>query len=593
MTIRFATLLAVVLVSGSFLLDAQVKTFRPVTEAMLRNPAPGDWLNWRRTDNAWGYSPLEQITRQNVGQLQLAWSWSMDDTGSQQATPLVYDGVMYLPNPRGVIQALDAATGDLIWEYRPGATPPPAPAGARPSGGEQTDIPRLSQRPPTGGGDTGRGIQRNLAIFGDKIFGTTNDAHIVALDARTGKLAWDVKVADEKLGYEYTSGPIVVRGKVIAGMTGCSRYKEDVCFISGHDAATGKELWRTSTVARPDEPGGDTWGELPLMFRAGSDAWIPGSYDPDANLVYWGTAQAKPWARVVRGTDGAALYTNSTLALDPDTGKMKWYYQHIPGETQDMDEVFESILIDVGGRPSLFKMGKLGILWQLDRKTGAFVRATDLGYQNILDVDQSGKVTYRPGMIPKLGEQISFCPSTAGFKSWRAMAFNPQTNALYVPMNLNCEIATFGPTAKVAGGGGTGPVRRKNTKHPQSDGNLGEFLALDVTSGKILWRHRTPSPSNTAALATAGGVVFGGDWDRHMYAYDAATGKVLWQTRLPTSAQGFPITYLANGKQYVAMPAGIGGGSWSTLIAPELAPEIRRPNSGNVLLVFALPSASR
>jgi alcohol dehydrogenase (cytochrome c) len=330
------------------------------------------------------------------------------------------------------------------------------------------------------------------------------------------------------------------------------------------------------------------------MFRAGSDAWIPGSYDPGANLVYWGTAQAKPWARAVRGTDGAALYTNSTLALDPDTGKMKWYYQHIPGETLDMDEVFESILIDVGARQSLFKMGKLGILWQLDRKTGAFIRATDLGYQNILDVDpQSGKVAYRPGKVPQVGVELNFCPSTAGFKSWRAMAFNPQTNALYVPMNLNCEIATFGPTAKVAGGGGTGPVRRKNTKHPQSDGNLGEFLALDVTSGKILWRHRTPSPSNTAALATAGGVVFGGDWDRHMYAYDAATGKVLWQTRLPTSAQGFPITYLANGKQYVAMPAGIGGGSWSTLIAPELAPEIRRPNSGNALLVFALPTGSR
>ena len=592
MTVRFATSVAVVLLSASFLLDAQVKSFRPVTEAMLRNPAPGDWLNWRRTDNAWGYSPLDQITRQNVGQLQLAWSWSMDDSGSQQATPLVYDGIMYLPNPRGVIQALDAATGDLIWEYRPGATPPPAPTGR--GGGEQTDIPRLPQRPTTGGGDTGRGIQRNVAIFGDKIFGTTNDAHIVALDARTGKLAWDVKVADEKLGYEYTSGPIVVRGKVIAGMTGCSRYKEDVCFISGHDAQTGKELWRTSTVARPDEPGGDTWGELPLMFRAGSDAWIPGSYDPDANLVYWGTAQAKPWARVVRGTDGAALYTNSTLALDPDTGKMKWYYQHIPGETLDMDEVFESILIDVGARQSLFKMGKLGILWQLDRKTGAFIRATDLGYQNILDVDQqSGKVAYRPGKVPQVGVELNFCPSTAGFKSWRAMAFNPQTNALYVPINLNCEIATFGPTAKVAGGGGTGPVRRKNAKHPQSDGNLGEFLALDVTSGKILWRHRTPSPSNTAALATAGGVVFGGDWDRHMYAYDAATGKVLWQTRLPTSAQGFPITYLANGKQYVAMPAGIGGGSWSTLIAPELAPEIRRPNSGNALLVFALPTGSR
>ena len=592
MTVRFAPALAVILMSCGFLLDAQVKTFRPVTEAMLRSPAAGDWLNWRRTDNAWGYSPLDQITRQNVQQLQLAWSWSMDDTGSQQATPLVYDGVMYLPNPRGVIQALNAATGDLMWEYRPGEAPARA---AAPSGaGEQSEIPRLSQRPAAAGGDTGRGIQRNLAIFGDKIFGTTNDAHIVALDARTGKLLWDVTVADEKLGYGYTSGPIVVRGKVIAGMTGCSRYKDDVCFISGHDSETGKELWRTSTVARPGEPGGDTWGDLALMFRAGSDAWIPGSYDPAANLVYGGTAQAKPWARAVRGTDGAALYTNSTLALDPDTGKMKWYYQHIPGETTDMDEVFESILIDVGARQSLFKMGKLGILWQLDRKTGAFIRATDLGYQNIIDVDpHSGKVTYRAGKIPQIGVQLDFCPSTAGFKSWRAMAFSPQTNALYVPMNLNCEVATFGPASRVAGGGGTGPVRRKNTKHPQADGQLGEFLALEITTGKVLWRHRTPSPSNTAALATAGGVVFGGDWDRHMYAYDATSGKILWQTRLPTSAQGFPITYLANGKQYVAMPAGIGGGSWSTLIAPELAPEIRRPNSGNALLVFALPAGSR
>ncbi len=591
---RFAASMALVVLLGNLWLVAQVKDSRPVTEAMLRNPAAGDWLNWRRTDNAWGYSPLDQISRQNVQQLQLAWSWAMDDTGAQEATPLVYNGVMYLPNPRGVIQALDAATGDLLWEFRPEAAAPPTPPGSaqRGGGGEQSAIPRLAQRPATagGGGDEGRGIQRNIAIFGDKIFGTTNDAHIVAVDARTGKLVWDTTVADARLGYGYTSGPIVVRGKVIAGITGCSRYKEDVCFITGHDAATGKELWRTSTVARPGEPGGDSWGDLPLAFRAGSDAWISGSYDPETNLVYWGTAQAKPWARVVRGTDGAALYTNSTLALDPDTGKMKWYYQHLPGETQDMDEVFENILIDIGGRKSLFKMGKLGILWQLDRATGTFIRATDLGYQTILEVNpQTGKVFYRSGKIPQLGTEVDMCPSTAGFKSWRAMAFSPQTNALYIPLNLNCEKATFGPVEKIVGRGGTGPVRRRDYKHPDSGGNLGEFLAMDVRTGKILWRHRTPSPSNTAALATAGGLVFGGDWDRHMYAYDATTGKILWQTRLPTSAQGFPITYLAKGKQYVAMPAGIGGGSWSALIPPELAPEIRRPNSGNALLVFALP----
>jgi alcohol dehydrogenase (cytochrome c) len=591
MTARFGWAISLVALVSSLLLAAEVKEFRPVTEAMLRNPAPGDWLNWRRTDSAWGYSPLEQINKQNVQQLQLAWSWSMDDSGAQEAAPLVYDGVMYLPNPRGVIQALDAATGDLIWEYRPGATPAAAPSGR--GGGEQTDIPRLAQRPASGGSDLGRGIQKTLAIFDDKIFGTTNDAHIVALNARTGKLVWDVKTADDKLGYEYTAGPIVVRGKVIAGITGCSRYKDDVCFISGHDAATGKELWRTSTIARPGEPGGDTWGDLPLTFRAGSDAWVTGSYDAATNLVYWGTAQAKPWARAVRGTDGAALYTNSTLALDPDTGKMRWFYQHLPGESHDMDEVFENVLVDIGGRKSLFKMGKLGILWQLDRESGAFIRATDLGYQTLVDVDATtGKVTYRPGKVNEVGKEVDWCPSTAGFKSWRAMAFSPQTNAMYLPLSLSCEKATFGPTEKRVGGGGTGPVRRRDYKHPASDGNLGEFQALDIKSGKTLWRYRTPSPINTAALTTAGGVVFAGDWDRHVYAFDASNGKILWQSRLPTSAQGFPVSYLAKGKQYVAVPAGIGGGSWSTLLAPELAPEIRRPNSGNSILVFALPGGA-
>jgi len=597
MKMRSAVPVLIVVLLAGFWVHAQVRDYRPVAEATLRNPAAGDWLHWRRTDSACGYSPLDQINRQNASQLQLAWSWAMDDTGAQEAAPLVHDGVMYLPGPRGVIQALDGATGDLIWEYRPDEPASAPQRGLRGNGAEQTDTPRLAQRPaapPAGGGsDTERGIQRSLAIFGDRIFGTTGDAHIVALDARTGRLVWNTTVADAKLGYGYTSGPIVVRGKVIAGIGGCSRYKEDVCFITGHDAATGKELWRTSTIARPGEPGGETWGDLPLKYRAGSDAWIPGSYDPDANLVYWGTAQAKPWARAVRGTDGSALYTNSTLALDPDTGKIKWYYQHLPGETQDMDEVFENILIDVGGRKSLFKMGKLGILWQLDRTSGTFVHATDLEYQTILDVDpQTGKVTYRAGKVPEIGVQVDMCPSTAGFKSWRAMAYSPQTNALYIPMSLNCEKAIFGRgPEKELGRGGTGPVQRRDYKHPASGGNLGEFQALDVRTGKTLWRHRTPSPSNTAALATGGGVVFGGDWDRHMYAYDASTGRILWQTRLPTSAQGFPITYLANGRQYVAMPAGIGGGSWSTLLVPELAPEIRRPNGGNTLLVFALPKS--
>ena len=330
------------------------RPFEPVTDQILANPDPADWLHWRRTLDGWGYSPLDQINRDNVHQLQLVWSWQMRP-GLSQPTPLVYDGVMYLPNPDGFVQAVDAVTGDRLWEYR-----------------------KVFENVPD---DSFRNRMRSLAIYGTNIYVTTADAHLIALDARTGEVVWDYVVADHKLGYRYTSGAIVVSGKIVAGITGCERYKNEVCFVSAHDPDTGREVWRTSTIAGPGEPGGDTWGDLPLMFRAGGDAWIPGSYDADTDLMYWSTAQAKPWARVSRGTDGDALYTNSVLAIDPDTGALDWYYQFIPGESHDLDEVFESVLIDNGGRRSLFKMGKLGILWEIDATTGEFVDAHDLGYQ--------------------------------------------------------------------------------------------------------------------------------------------------------------------------------------------------------------------
>ena len=579
--VSFVVLLgAPVVLLGAPGLAAQIDDFNPVTDEMLRSPAPGDWVNWRGTANAWGFSPLDEITTDNVGQLQLAWSWAMDDTGTQEAAPLVHDGVIYLPNTRGVIQALDGATGDLIWEYRPGITP-------RVDGTPTAD----NSGVPPGRFIVGlRGVQKNIAIYGDMLYAATGNASIVAIDARTGRQVWETQTADPGLGYMYTAGPIVANGTLVTGISGCDLYKDDVCFITGHDPMTGEERWRFSTIARPGEPGGDTWGDLPLRFRAGSDAWIAGSYDAETGLVYWATAQAKPWARVVRGTDGDVLYTNSSLALDPDTGELVWYYQYLPGETHDMDEVFESVLIDVDGRKSLFKIGKLAILWQVDRTTGEFISATDIGYQNIVDVDPaSGEVTYRPGMIPELGVEIAMCPSVAGFKSWRAMAYSPQTNMLYIPIHLNCQLATFGPFDPGDDRGGIGPVRRVNYVHPASGGNLGELLAINITNGEIMWRHRTPSPINTAALTTAGGLVFAGDWDRHMYAYDAESGDILWQTRLPTSNLGFPISYMANGKQYVLMPVGTGGSTWANMLPRELAPNMRRPNNGNSIHVFALP----
>ena len=271
--------------------------------------------------------------------------------GTDQVTPLVRDGVMFVPSRSG-IQALDAATGDLLWAHTRRRAEP-----------EDADLP-LTQRPGL--------ARRNIAIYGDKIFAGTSDAQLTALDARTGEVVWEYQVADPTLGYRYTSGPIIVKGRVVAGITGCERYKNDVCFISAHDADTGTELWRTSTVARPGDPGGDTWGDLPLIYRAGADAWLPGSYDPSTDLIYWSTAQAKPWASAQRGTSGAALYTNSTLAIDPETGTIRWYFQHIPAEIHDLDEVFEVVLVERGNQQSLFKMGKIGVLWELDPRTVAY-----------------------------------------------------------------------------------------------------------------------------------------------------------------------------------------------------------------------------
>ena len=259
-----------------------------------------------------------------------------------------------------------------------------------------------------------------------------------------------------------------------------------------------------------------------------------------------------------------------------------------------MDETFERILVDYDGRQSVFSMGKLGILWENDRETGELVRATDIGYQNLFDLDpQTGQAVYKDGMVQDVGEVVHFCPSTGGFKSLRAMAYHPGAGALYVPLNLNCETAAFLPVEQRPGGGGTGGVRDKEYHfHPDSPDQLGELRALDVRTGETRWQQRRRTPFNTAALTTGGGLVFVGDWDRYVMAYDVESGEELWQTRLTHMTNGFPITYAVDGTQYVAIGTGpsIGGSSWATLIPLELLPEKRNPRaSSGGIFVFALP----
>jgi alcohol dehydrogenase (cytochrome c) len=532
----------------------------PVTDALLQNPPPGEWLTWRRGFDYQGFSPLKQITKSNVNNLRVAWTWTLSP-GANEATPLVHDGVMFLHSPGDKLEALDAATGDLLWQY----------ARILPPGVNASN-------------------KRMISIYGNKVYMGTSDIHVVALDVKTGRVVWDQPLTEER-GFTLTGGPLVAKGKVMIGTGGRVGGKN---YIVALDAETGSPAWRFNTIAQPGEPGGDTWNDHPAEERNGASVWIAGSYDSALNLAFFGVAQtydtallAKPVRPGVK-TDG--LYTDCTLAINPDTGKLVWYYQHLPNDQWDLDWVFERQIVrmPVNGviRPVIMTSGKQATYDILDAETGKWIYSKDLGLQNIVTIDPAtGKKTVNPQTLPGDGRTVFVCPHVDGAKSWLPGSYNPNTKILYVPLVEACN-----DLRPVTAGGrgllstGVSPAVRPR---PDSDGNYGRVEAINMTTREVVWTERHRAPVSSGALDTAGGVIFNGSIDRFLRAYDDQTGKLLWETRLTDVPSDAPISYTVNGKQYIAIGVG-NGGAQATGFAP-LVPEIQNVDRAPGVWVFQLP----
>lgn len=555
--------------------------YQPVTDAVLRNPDPSDWIMMRGNYQGWGYSTLDQIKKSNVKGLQLAWARLMEP-GVNEATPIVYKGVMFLGNPADVIQALDAATGELLWQYRR----------ALPS--RETLRSHWGQR------------KRSVFLYEDKVYTVTWDNILIALDAKTGKLVWETNRGGDYYATN-TTGPIVIDGVVIAGAS-CQEAPFG-CYVTGHDARTGKELWRNMLIPKKGEKGDETWGGMPFDQRWMTGVWGPITYDPETNMAFYGSSGVGPAADAQRGVKGNATLagTNTRYAIEPKTGKIIWKHQVLPQDNWDQECTFEMMPITTAVNPDPKAQGmmaigrraasasrktltgapcKTGIVWSFDQRKGDFLWAKSTAVQNLINgIDSRGRVTVNPEQLMlDVNKSYHQCPTHAGGRDWPFSAYSPQTNVMYIQMQNLCsdyKVRADNIPSK--------PRDQYNTigKTLIADGHdkVGRIDAVSMETGRTLWSWETMSSNYSPVLATAGGVLFNGGMDRYFRAFDQNDGKVLWETRLGSQVFGGATTFRIAGRQYIAVAAG-GGYNGQPL---TVTPDIDQPSGGNMVYVFALP----